>query len=574
RLAFRRIELTEERNYFSGMGAPRPFTLALPGGMAPTGRVPEAYGKWMVGIFDPQCLYVYKRNAGTCSLAMMLPELTPENRLVKLLPDLQSVLDRYFERGNQLIWKVYPARFTSGHLNADGTFCLPELKPGYHSTDDDFPELVLTHYKKQDVKCFCVYNDAEINVSDILRDKRQCEKVLRLKPLPLVVYCNRTGSVEVYYDDELDSQYLSMNERSLNDFAFSQGVAPDHFRAMLNLLPMSVRAEALSSERTTTADPDARHKLQQAIDLVNEPGSYDCERLLDLKQRGLPIHQRFFHERGVDSLLEILLCSAMIRNDQPEHEQTREQEEETCRLCWLLLKSGAQLARDFSPLVMMCNTLNPVMPPGIMNYLVAAFAPFDVLTLKHLRRIPLTDCPGSVVEFDRICRECTPQKLQSCLEELLRYPCSFNSPTLDIIQSKLLALYHYGASLDKNVLNRFEADVKHQYPNGKKIINNFSLNDYIRWLNQLYEQRETHPFYQNWPKYVRQAHQDIADLRRSLGLDDSQNLETPSSAEAPAALQFMVDTFSKPPAMPENVGDNEKTILKVLQHYYRRPGPE
>ncbi|USE35554.1 hypothetical protein [Endozoicomonas sp. SCSIO W0465] len=38
-------------------------------------------------------------------------------------------------------------------------------------------------------------------------------------------------------------------------------------------------------------------------------------------------------------------------------------------------------------------------------------------------------------------------------------------------------------------------------------------------------------------------------------------------------LQFVVDAFSQPPVIA-NAQDNEETILKILQHYYRRPGPE
>ena len=38
-------------------------------------------------------------------------------------------------------------------------------------------------------------------------------------------------------------------------------------------------------------------------------------------------------------------------------------------------------------------------------------------------------------------------------------------------------------------------------------------------------------------------------------------------------MQFIVEAFSEPPVLP-NAKDNEETILRILQHYYRRPGPE
>ncbi|WP_257255463.1 hypothetical protein, partial [Endozoicomonas sp. SESOKO3] len=264
RLAFRRIELTEERNYFSGKGAPRPFTLALPGAMMPTEPVTELCGKWMVGTVNPQCLYVYKRDAHSWR---MKRGADADKLQAKLLPDLQSLHDGLLGRSNIVIWGVYP-RFTSGHLQPDGTFSLPKLKFG-SSTRLDYPELVLTGYSEKDIKCFCVYNDAQINIADILQDKRECEQVLALEPLPLVVYCHQTGSVQVYFDDELDSKHLARNEHSLNNFAFLEGIAPKHFRAVLNLLPMSLRAETLSSESTDSAN--VRHKLRQAIMLVSDP---------------------------------------------------------------------------------------------------------------------------------------------------------------------------------------------------------------------------------------------------------------------------------------------------------------
>ncbi|WOG29131.1 hypothetical protein [Endozoicomonas sp. 8E] len=572
RLAFRRIKWTKEKNYFSGKGAPRPFTLALSGEMMPTERVPEWFGKWMVGIVDPQCLYVYKYNAGTKRL-MTESGLTPEKLEIKLLPHLRSLLDRRLERGNQVFWQVYPASFTSGHLRTNGTFSLPKLKPGHFPFSGDFPELVLTHYNKEDIKCICVYKDAQINISDILRDKRECEDALKLKPLPLVVYCQHTGSVQVYFDDELNNSRLTMNERSLDNFAFSQGIAPEHFKAVLNLLPMSLRAEALSSELTISAD--FRHKLQQAIKLVKNPSSYSYEKLLELKQSGLPIHQHFFHKGVRQSLLEMLVSSEIRRHAWSEHEQTKKQEEEACRLLRLLLQSGARLRGDISKRACMKTFMEPIMPAGVLNYMVAVSAPLDYLTLKHLSRIPLTDCPGGIVEFDRICQRLSQRQLQSSLEKMLHYPHDYNPPTLDNVQCQLLALFRYGAVLKKASIDHFKSHVPGRYHEGeRKIIDDFSLQDYIKWLKKLWHQRKKHPFYQNWPEHVWRAQQDIADLKQSLDQDDSGASATALAAKAPAALQFMVDAFSKSPVMPDYVGDNEKTILKVLQHYYRRPGPE
>ncbi|WP_257280638.1 hypothetical protein [Endozoicomonas sp. ISHI1] len=568
-LAIRRIQLTKEKNYFSGEGAPRPFTLVMQG--FPTEGLPERFGEVTVGIINPRCLYTYKRDANTRNV---LRGVNPDELEVKLLPDRGSLRRKCMEKAERAFWSVYPP-FTSGHLGKDGLFSLPKRKFWADACTLPFPELVTLNYGVADIKCFYVEHDPSNKIANILLAKRYCELELDLKPLPLVVYCKRTGSVEVCFDDELDSNDLASNEDALDDFVLSHDLSNDTFRAMLNLLPMLTQAEVLRS-KLLTVSPDVKRKRQQAIDLVSNPDSYSYEKLLELKQNGLPVQQHFFHEEFEDSLLGMLLASEMLRNENPKHEQTRKQDEEACRLCELLLQSGARLERPYLPFAMMDNPLNPVMPPSMMNYLVAAFAPFDFLTLEHLRRIPLTGCPGNVVEFDRICREYTPQQRQSFLEELIHNDvCGLNPPTLETLQPLLLALFHYEISMDQRFLNRLKVYLESQYHDGKKIIGDLSLNDYIQWLDNLFKQRKEHPFYQNWPEHVRKAHVQIAELKQSLDLpDDASSLTTPSAAETPAALQFMVDAFSKPPVMPENAGDNEKTILKVLQHYYRRPGPE
>ncbi|WP_448218098.1 hypothetical protein [Endozoicomonas sp. 2B-B] len=569
RLALRRITSREEK-YLSGKGAPRPCTLALPGAMMPTQRVPEDRGEWMVGIVNPQCLYVYKRNAATCRLQE--PGYTPEDLRVKLLPDLQSALDRRLERGEQVIWRVYP-RFTSGHLQADGTFSLPKFKPGLCTRSNDFPELVLTHYNREDIKCFCVYNDAQINISDILRDKRQCEKLLKLDPLPLLVYCHRTGSVQVYFEDELDSWDLARNERSLDNFALSNNLYPDTFRALLNLLPMSLRAKTLSSKSISSTD--LKHKLQQAIELVNDPCLYSYEKLLELKQSGLSIHKRFIYGGEYTSLLDLLLFSELSRNFEPEHEQTPEHEKEARRLLHLLLQSGARLGSIIPSIKSMDDCSSGVIPAYAMNYIVAAFGPFDFLTLKHLERIPLIGCPGNVVEFNRICQGLSQEQIQQRMIKLL--DVSFDPPPLDMIKSHLLALFHYGACLDEVNLDSLEVFLDKYCNSSMEITDNFTVADFIPWVKKLWDERNSYPLFRNWPEHLEQAEKEIRDLKQSLSLNDSgpsSPLASSLPIETPSELKFIEDAFSTAPVLPDVVGDNEKTILKVLQHYYRRPGPE
>ncbi|WP_257265942.1 hypothetical protein [Endozoicomonas sp. ONNA2] len=159
--------------------------------------------------------------------------------------------------------------------------------------------------------------------------------------------------------------------------------------------------------------------MQQAIELVINPCLYSYAKLLELKQSGLTIQKRFMYAGNYEILLDLLLYSEMIRNNQPEHEQIREHEKEACRLLRLLLQSGATLESTIPFTKDMDGDLYPVMPASAMNYIVAAFGPFDFLTLKHLESIPLIGCPGNVVEFNQICQGLSPEQIQQRMTKVL-----------------------------------------------------------------------------------------------------------------------------------------------------------
>ena len=135
----------------------------------------------------------------------------------------------------------------------------------------------------------------------------------------------------------------------------------------------------------------------------------------------------------------------------------------------------------------------------------------------------------------------------------------------------LLTLFYYGAVPNKQIFDAVRQKIS-VYP-GKGIgraLGNYSTDDYIEWVQKLYRRRKKDPFYQSWPAQVEEAKQAIAQLRASLNLQTEPTL---SPANDQSELQFVMDAFSKPPVLA-NAQDNEETILKILQHYYRRPGPE
>ncbi|WOG29126.1 hypothetical protein [Endozoicomonas sp. 8E] len=567
RLAIRQIEPSEVASYFDDNGTPRSCTLALQG--VPPG---DLTGRWTVGIVDPDCLYVYKQNSG----AWPLKQGAEADKLdVKLLSDLQSLAEKDKEIQEQAGWEVYD-RFTSGHLGADGKFSLPKLKPGkydshkagsvYSSGSVPCPQLVVTNNGKADIKCFFVTSNVGGNISDILQKKRECEQALSLPPLPLVVFCCETGCAEVCYDDELDSEHLALIEDSLDCFDPSGNISIEIIMARMKLLPMHLQAEALRSG--FSIPPDDQHKWQQAIELVSNPCAYSGEKLLALKESGLPIHRCFFHEGKMTSLLDLFLFSEIERYN--AHDRATEfRVDEVDPLLRLLLKSGAILtAWGQDPIRQMGGCTSPSLPPYLFNYMVAAFGSFKFLTLQNLWNIPLTGCSGGIVEFDRICKKYDHRQRQICLIEILSRKRFYPNLTLDTVKSHLLALFRCGAIPDKEVMDSFKRDLKTYHHDDAKLIDNLSVAGYIEWVEELWKKRETYTLYQNWPAHVEEANQQIAKLKQSL------DLPVDRFASVTPALQFMVDAFSKPPVLPDNVGDNEDTILKVLQHYYRRPGPE
>ncbi|WP_422472235.1 hypothetical protein [Endozoicomonas sp. ALB032] len=567
RLAIRQIEPAEVASYFNDNGTPRSYTLALQG--MPHG---DLRGRWMVGIVDPDCLYVYKQNPDTWPLKQ---GAEADKLNVKLLSDLQSLAEKDKEIQEQAGWEVYK-RFTSGHLGADGRFSLPKLKPGKYDSHKPStlcrggsvppPQLLVTNDGKADIKCFFVVSDVPGNISDILQKKRECEQALSLPPLPLVVFCCETGSAEVCYDDELDSEHLAQIEHSLDCFDPSGNISIEKIMDRMKLLPMHLQAEALRSG--FSIPPDDQHKWQQAIELVSNPCPYSAQKLLALKERGLPIHRCFFHDGKMTSLLDLFLFSEIERYNAHDH-ATEFRVDEVDPLLRLLLKSGARLtAWGQDHIRQMGGCTSPSLPPYLFNYMVAAFGPFKFLTLQNLWNIPLTRCSGGVVEFDRICKNYNDQQRQICLIEILSRKRFYPNLALDTLESQLLALFRYEAIPDKDVMDSFKRDLKTYHHDNAKLIDNLSVAGYIEWVEELWKKRETCTLYQNWPAHVEEANQQIAKLKQSL------DLPVDRFASVKPALQFIVDAFSKPPVLPDNVGDNEDTILKVLQHYYRRPGPE
>ena len=200
----------------------------------------------ILGILNPEVLAVYKANASTNGL--MNPEIALDELGVKCICDIHQIQKKVREEAERR-WDVYPG-FTSEHLQPDGTFTPPKLKghcEGVAPKLIPYPELLTTGYDKAQIKCYCIRKkDAIRNITDILKEKHTLENTLGIDPLPLVVYCQHSGSLEVYFDEELEGNQLTHNESHLDSFAAFHNMQTIVFRGILNMLPMPLKAESLN----------------------------------------------------------------------------------------------------------------------------------------------------------------------------------------------------------------------------------------------------------------------------------------------------------------------------------------
>ena len=209
-------------------------------------------------------------------------------------------------------------------------------------------------------------------------------------------------------------------------------------------------------------------------------------------------------------------------------------------------------------------------PPFLCNYLLAILAPENTYGFWEFMIHPI-DVPAIKVELDRICRR-SHKRLVDFLAYALQRPFTHDR-NFTFFRHYLLTLFHYGAVPCKKILDATRREITNFSDKAIRIaLGNDSVDDYIEWVQELYQQREQDPFYQSWPAQVEEAKQAIAQLRASLDLH-TKPTPSPEIADYQSELQFVMDAFSKPPVLA-NAQDNEETILKILQHYYRRPGPE
>ena len=575
RLSLRTISIRQEAQYLLEHNTePRPAFLIHKG--VPV-QIRE--GDVTVGIAEPDTLGCYKKNANTYELDILKKsKLTDLN--IKLLPNLDSLHEKLHEQAQQKR-EVYVRQFTSGHLQPDGTFTLPKPRKNLH-TELTIPhsELLMTGYSRQQIMFCCVgKEDIKNNLSLILRQKKALEQQLTGQPLPLVVYLD-SGGIDIYSDDDigcLDS--LSCQELLLDDFCLSCKIVPTTLKSLLNLLPLDVRAKAISGAPLETRPTVLRQK-QELIDILTDHERYDHSHILNIVDSGFPVNTLMLYQHRYQTPLDLLIQAERQRymkhlhtahscSGNPNSATNSTIQDEAVKIFRTLVGAGGWLS-DF---YIDYGLSGYGTPPVLLNLLKAMGLSSKDRCISLLLPMDFQQCPGAMVEFHERCRRQSPAELQESLEYALAQQyhqsnAGHSYTTQDPFRSKLLALFYYGAVVNEELLEGFLNKVNRYKSDSQSANSSHSPEQRYEWIWKLWRERKQDNVFIEWPKTVRKARRELAELALTL---PQKSINT--VGEHPGDLQFLIDAFSVPPSLPQ-AGDDDETVLKILQHYYRRPGPE
>ncbi|WOG25551.1 hypothetical protein [Endozoicomonas sp. 8E] len=514
-----------------------------------------------IGILKPDTLAAYKRHA--CTAHLQYRGLEPDELSTKCLPDHRSLRLKKLEQADRLC-SVY-RESTSGGLRPNGTFKAPEFREKDNEKLRHPAEWLTTGYTKSHIKCFfTVKENIAKSISDHLQDKQQLEEALGIDPLPWLVFSRQSGSAEVYFEDELPSDHLlTLNEAGLRNFAISHNISEEILMKLLNLLPLPLKADILNQQYL----PAQRHPVQaeDIMKLVTNPDCFTRQRLWKLIDQGFPVQKKVFYEGEYQTIFDVLIRSA---GDQDQcMSWTAKQENIFIQLATDLVRCGVSVNNE---------TVNSILEDfysiRLCRHLKALGLSYKGIALRSLILChPSCTDPAVMLEFHQRCLRLSSTQLQDAFHLVLRRPFEGQHPCKQL-KNYLLALFHFGAPNEQTLsaVRKKIADIRPK--DIGKSLGTLSAGDYIHWIKTLWKRRDQEPFYRQWPGKVKAGQQQIVKLQKSLGLSGCRSAQ-PASLTQTEELQFLVDAFSVPPVLP-NARDNEETILKILQHYYRRPGPE
>ena len=569
RLILRAISPATEIEYLlGGSGEPRPGYLIQEGT-----PVHMRAGDLTVGILNSEALALYKKNANTQALKCGGEKIKPDHLRIKCLPDLASLSDKMRELGRRK-WEVHRQQFTSGHLQPDGTFTLPKPRHCALAAVIQHSELLTTGYKLNQLVFICTKGKGIYhNVGALLTAKRKLEQALSIPPLPVVVYSETSGTIDIYYPKELpNAEVLTDKESQLDNFCLSRNVVATLIRTLLNLLPLDLRTKVLAESPLTTSSAFAEQKLE-LISLLTDPEQYNPDRLAQLVANGFPVKSQLYYRSSYETPLDLLVWTDRRRcisdmtavESRPEIASSRERK--AIKMFQTLVAAGAWMSLDTKEAALSGFGTSA----GLINLLKAMGLTSDLNPISELLAVDLCRCPGAVIEIDERCQRMSAAQLQQALGDCLAHQCrewsGHSCTTLDPVRTRLMALFYHGAVLNDEVLQRFE--MKKTDPASLfRVPRSYSEDRHIQWIKALWQGRHRDEGYQRWPHTVELARKTIAAF--VIPCNGQTGL---SRAELLRDFDFLIRAFKTPPNLAPALNNN-KTVELILRHYYRRPSPE
>ena len=586
RLCFRCVSKVREAGELSRVKKiPKPVSMAL---FDIPRKLPALPFEDYIGIVNPEPLFCYKDDV--CSDDLMDGIDDPNMLSNKNLTDCSALKDKLEEMSQRLNWPIY-SDGTSGHLNADTTFTLPKFKPSCPSSlvQHYQNELIMQGYHRGQIKCFVVSNRGGEHLYEILQRKKSLESTLKLPELPLVIVSEESGEIVVWFEHELPDQKKQLElhecENRLEKILSHLGIEKANYHSLMAYLSLDSRLRALDTITGEQAIPEVPY-INEIMSLVSAPPSFESVRMLKTyKEKGAYFNLQIAKKYSCESLADILLKQEIIRDhdawcslDSPSKMAVvNRQTEAGTKILELLIRKGARIVEKYA-----ISILAPVMTSycdilAAFDKLENAYPSFSLSSGFHcqiLARLPM-DLAGRTVSLQRFMERCG--SLQVVLELYMESCIHSERSFLDEPENKevVLLFLRYGVNpepfLEKLVLrlNKLRSNEPEEYQNA---LNQQEPELVVKRLMGFWTNKESEPLYQQWPVKLDEAVRSLESLKLSLGIgagEDSCSLHTISDS----ALKFVGEAFNQPLQLIE-AGDNDATILQVLKHYYRRPGPE
>jgi hypothetical protein len=574
-LGFRVVSFKEEVFYLNEAKTyPRPTSLMIPNVPVKMRAMSEDI---TLGITNLELLAAYKYNAATCSLVNN--EINIDQLDIKCLSNIDALIKKIHEQ-NARIWEVYqPA--SSGHLMANGTFKLPKIKQqALVDFDGKLPisELLTIGYNKQQIKCFCINEENINNIVVLIKEKQKLEKELELEELPLAIYSEKTGSLQVYFVDELieDLEKLNKNILYLNDFSHSANFQPQQLYGIINTLPVDAKIKLLEDTQFKF-NKEQLELTKKAIKIVSNPENYDIEKFRSLIAQGIDVNHQIFFQGEYLYYADILFRSENRRYINIKHHNAEcypQHEIEALDLFKELFLHGSSLVSEsYYDYIYMIDYKQQI----LQLWLIFGISLKNLRTQLLFNAFQKPNNHEAILIINEKLQNADQNEKQLLLKDILILPAHRLQIPNGYYQM-LMILFDLGADLlalkDHIIMSlRNFKDNSNLYKYYIKIYGNVSPEEIYESLVDFYENYKSQADYCNFATQLAISQQYIEQKKQMINFDLVETSAPKIKYDIVNDLKFLTDAFALPPVF-DQIKNDDSTIVTILQHYYRRPGPE